>query len=197
MPKHASLGYCVALLALASCSKSSDADRITAGDQERSAEEIAKSQKAIEDNVDCSKNDLSNMDMIVCDSIDLREAEAELERYLKASRQELVESIKFEKEVDPNSEADKALADFDNAHRDWKQFVKNKCRSETAYFTGSDMPRQNLRCYMTETKYRTLMLWQHWLTYRDKTPPKIARPKFDFGYVDWDGINQTHEPKLR
>jgi uncharacterized protein YecT (DUF1311 family) len=197
MQHYLHVGFCLTLIALSGCSKTSDANRHTASGDERSAEEIAKSQKAIEDSVDCSNDDLANMDMIVCNSIELREAEAELDRYLKASRDTLVAQIQFEKQIEPKSEADKALVAFDSAQSDWKRFVQNKCRSESAYFGGSDMANQNLHCYLTETKYRTLMLWQRWLTYRDTTPPKIPRPKFDFGYVNWDGINKTHERKLR
>ena len=130
------------------------------------------------------------MDMIVCNSIELRQAEAELDLYLKASRAKLIADIANMKKIDPTTEADKALAEFDQAQRDWLSFVRNKCRSETVYFGGSNSSNENLRCYLADTKYRTLMLWQSWLTYADSTPPKWPRPKFDFSYIEWDGVNR-------
>ena len=182
---------CFALLLLAACSKPTGVDdQAGASDRAASAAKIAASQKAREEEVDCSNGGDSNMDMIVCNSIELRQAEAELDQYLKASRASLIVDIANAKEFDPKTDSDKALAEFGQAQRDWLSFVRNKCRSETLYFGGSNSSNENLRCYLAETKYRTLMLWQSWLTYADSTPPKWPRPKFDFGYIEWDGVNR-------
>lgn len=104
-----------------------------------------------------------------------RRAKSELDRYLAAARKRLRAQIADE--TDPESARD-ALAGLDASQTAWETYEKAECDAVYNWSRGGTIRVVMFEsCLQALTKSRTEWIWSAWLTFRDSTPPLLAKPR--------------------
>lgn len=101
-----------------------------------------------------------------CASAEFATADAELNRYYQAAMRRL------------RSDGEAQTAeDLVKAQRAWIQYRDAECGAVYQnWIGGSIRTLMGITCRTRLTKLRTYVIWSHWLTYMDSTPPILPRP---------------------
>jgi len=104
----------------------------------------------------------------------LTRAEANLSRYLTASRERL------QREAGAAGDTTAAAAvrrEFDAAEHAWSAYREAECGAVYDYWSGGSIRTvESLNCRIGLTRLHTHTIWQLWLTYMDSTPPLLPEP---------------------
>ena len=114
--------------------------------------------------VSCPGADTPSVD--ACASAELAAADAELNRYYQAAMRRL------------RSEGEAQTAkELVEAQRAWIRYRDAECASVYQNWIGGTIrTHMSITCHTRLTKLRTHVIWSHWLTYADSTPPILPRP---------------------
>ncbi len=96
-------------------------------------------------------------------------ADAELNRYYQAALQRL------------RTDGDeKTMAKLVQAQRSWIGYRDAECGAVFENWSGGTIRvSMEWECETRLTRLRTFVIWRHWLTYVDSTPPTLPRPALD------------------
>ena len=109
-------------------------------------------------------NAISTVDINRCLHAQVQEAEAQLQEYLQAAR-------------DQHAEAEEAMASMNQAQESWERFRNAHCAAVyTLWQDGSIRGAMHNQCLLDETRRRTQQIWQVYLTSMDDSPPVLPEP---------------------
>ncbi|MCC2975423.1 DUF1311 domain-containing protein [Sphingomonas sp. PL-96] len=112
----------------------------------------------------CTGDDTPSIN--ACASAEFDAADAELNRYYQAAMRRL--------RSEGEGEAAKELV---KAQRAWIQYRDAECGAVYQNWSGGSIRTlMGISCQTRLTKLRTHVIWSHWLTYMDSTPPILPRP---------------------
>ena len=108
-----------------------------------------------------------------CAAAEFDAADAELNRYYRAA----LDRLRSGKE-------DATATQLVDAQRAWIRYRDAECDSVYSYWSGGTIRTlMGITCKTRLTRLRTYMIWSHWLTYMDSTPPILPRPSLS-GVLD-------------
>ena len=115
--------------------------------------------------LDCSSGVTPTINRCAAD--DLGDSEQRLTRYLSVARDKLL----------AEAESVPVAKQFDEAQRAWETYRDAECDALYDYWSGGTIRTvMALRCKLNLTDERTHVVWRHWLTYVDQTPPLLPEP---------------------
>ena len=102
-----------------------------------------------------------------CLSERLKDADADLARYLGAARKRLRQ----------DSESDTTARAFEDAEQAWARYRDAECAAVYEFWSaGTIRGAETLTCQIRLSRLHAHTVWRLWLTYPDATPPILPEP---------------------
>jgi uncharacterized protein YecT (DUF1311 family) len=116
-------------------------------------------------NSTCIQNALTDKDVQNCISIEAKQSEKLLNKYLKAS-------------VEQYFGDDKTIQNIEQTQKIWQKYKNQQCNSVYDMWQGASVTFvEQLSCQVRLNRYRAYELWSVYLTYADSTLPVLKKPK--------------------
>lgn len=119
--------------------------------------------------------DIRTPAMNACEQEYSRRAKSELDRYLAAARKRLRAEIADETDAQGTRDV---LAGLDASQTAWEAYQKAECEAVYNRWRGGTIRVVMYEsCLQALTKSRTQWIWSTWLSFEDKTPPLMPKPR--------------------